>query len=230
MTHDSTLMKQEQARSTVYLILAGLFRQPGSYEPGTIEALKTCLDRLTSRACEKTTKLVELLATTRDSVALEVDFSKLFIGPFLSLAPPYGSIYLDGERRMMGDSTINAQQQYREAGFDISPEFKDAPDHICVELEFMHALIRIASEAIALEDFAILMDSLNRQHFFLKRHLGAWVPQFAELMTEHASSEYFKCLADVTRQFIAEELETLDALTSGQAATETQPNPATEWT
>jgi len=38
---------------------------------------------------------------------LMVDYAKLFIGPFDLLAPPYGSIYLDGQWLLMKEEFFN---------------------------------------------------------------------------------------------------------------------------
>ena len=71
-----------------------------------------------------------------EAESLKSDFSRLFIGPFKLLAPPYGSIYLDGNSCLMGASTMEVRQLYRNEG--LNPVIKEAPDHIAIELEFMY--------------------------------------------------------------------------------------------
>ncbi|MFN2356106.1 MAG: molecular chaperone, partial [Desulfopila sp.] len=69
---------------------------------------------------------------------LLVEYARLFVGPFELLAPPYGSVYLETGRRLMGDSTIAVQHMYTNAGLTL--DVQEAPDHIALELEFMHYL------------------------------------------------------------------------------------------
>ena len=72
---------------------------------------------------------------------LTIDHARLFVGPFALLAPPYGSVYLEGERRLMGDSTLAVGECYREVGLEVAAGFNGTPDHIAAELEFMHFLV-----------------------------------------------------------------------------------------
>ncbi|MBM2831889.1 MAG: torD6, partial [Dehalococcoidia bacterium] len=40
----------------------------------------------------------------------------LFVGPYRLLAPPYWSAYLEDARVVMGDSTMDVKNRYREEG------------------------------------------------------------------------------------------------------------------
>ncbi|MFC1866443.1 molecular chaperone, partial [Chloroflexota bacterium] len=81
-----------------------------------------------------------------DIDSLAIDYTKLFVGPYGLLAPPYGSLYLDASDRIMGDSTMDVRNRYAEEGLDIC--LKEAPDHIAIEMEFMYFLIFKEIEAI----------------------------------------------------------------------------------
>lgn len=104
---------------------------------------------------------------------LKIGHAKLFVGPFDLLAPPYGSVYLDSERRIMGDSTMEALNIYRQAGLNPDPDFKEPPDHITTELEFIYYL---TAKYLSSEDSQWL--ELRRQ--FIDEHLNKWVNQFAK--------------------------------------------------
>ena len=41
----------------------------------------------------------------------------------------------------MGDSTMDVRMRYGDARLELAADFKEAPDHIAAELEFMHFLI-----------------------------------------------------------------------------------------
>ncbi len=58
---------------------------------------------------------------------LKVEFSKLFVGPYKLFAAPYGSVYLDDERKVMGDSTLDVKNRYREAGLGHRPTILKMP-------------------------------------------------------------------------------------------------------
>jgi TorA maturation chaperone TorD len=170
------------------------------------------LERLAVEVHPQASKLARMLESPGDLTALEVDFARLFAGPFLMLAPPYGSIYLEGARRLMGDSTMAARDHYRHLGLDLAPEFKEAPDHIAAELEFLHVLVCQEVSAIQTCDRRLLLDSLRRQQVFLARHLGAWVAAFAAKVREHAATPFYRLLAEVTERFVAADQGTLTAL------------------
>ncbi len=70
---------------------------------------------------------------------LQRDYARLFIGPFELLAPPYGSIYLENEERVCGDSTADVIARYRQEGLRIA--LKEPADHLAIELEFMYLLV-----------------------------------------------------------------------------------------
>ena len=110
------------------------------------------------------------------------------MGPYTLFAAPYGSVYLDGERKIMGDSTLDVKTRYREAGLDTAQNFKDAPDHISAELEFMYYLIFKEIDAFANSDIETAIDFIQRQKSFLEDHLMAWVPEFANSISENAEN------------------------------------------
>jgi TorA maturation chaperone TorD len=101
--------------------------------------------------------------------------ARLFIGPFDIQAPPWASLYIDPEKRLMGDASRYAAQAYAEAGLGPLPGAKDAPDHVTHELEFMYFLAfqeHSSGEAVW----------RVRQVNFWAEHLGVWLPQFAALI------------------------------------------------
>jgi len=135
-----------------------------------------------------------------DYQKLAVEFTRLFIGPFGTIAPPYGSFYME-EGRLMGDSTLKAMDYYISAGLTKSQNFKDLPDHISAELEFVYYLI--SNETTFLKhgalDNATEVNSFAES--FLKDVLLPWVRPFAERIKDNTDHEYFKNLADCLVSF-----------------------------
>jgi TorA maturation chaperone TorD len=124
------------------------------------------------------------------------------VGPYKLLAAPYGSVYLDGERKMMGDSTLDIQNRYREAGLGTAGNFKDAPDHIAAELEFMYYLIFKEIEFFSNSDLEAAVGFIRKQNSFLEDHLMAWVPEFVGNVIANAANPFYPNLANATRAFL----------------------------
>jgi DMSO reductase family type II enzyme chaperone len=156
--------------------------------------------------------------TEENRQTITIDHAALFVGPFSVPAPPYGSVYLEDKRQLMGASTMDVRRHYRSIGLDLSQDFNEAPDHICAELEFMHVLVHQAIAAVDAGDHDLLAAAIGRQQAFLERHLGAWVPAFADRVAEHAQTDFYRLLASVVRGFVAEDLKALPDLPVDHAA------------
>jgi TorA maturation chaperone TorD len=203
------LLSLEAARSLVYRRLADAYRLPSADLPLVTQELEAALVELESEARKTAARMKKDCLAANSQSELKVDYAQLFIGPFMAPAPPYGSVYLEDKRRLMGASTVDVRQHYLTLGLDLSPDFKEAPDHITAELEFMHVLINQGMEAIAVSDGQLLSESMHHQRIFLEKHIGAWITAFADKIAEHAKTDYYRNLATVTRIFIAEDMEAL---------------------
>ena len=137
--------------------------------------------------------------------SLKIDYTRLFVGPFKLLAPPYGSIYLETSM-IMGESTIDVRNWYEKEGLDIV--INDAPDHIAMELEFMYYLIVKQIEANSDANPQITQSYLEKQHLFLQRHLARWLPKFVENVQENAQTKFYGKLARLTNILAQRDLDT----------------------
>ena len=187
---------------TAFRILSDCFFLP---DPGISEKLED-LEFNMADMCETIVPLIQNMRkefkTGADFEPLKVDFAKLFVGPYQLSAAPYGSVYLEGERKMMGNSTLDVRKRYRDAGLDTAKTFKDAPDHIGAELEFMHYLIFKEIEGFANADIETAIVFFQRQKSFLEDHLVAWVPQFAAGIIANAETSFYQNLAKATELFL----------------------------
>jgi TorA maturation chaperone TorD len=136
--------------------------------------------------------------------SLKIDYTRLFVGPFKLLAPPYGSVYLE-DNRVMGASTLNVRSCYESEGMDVV--IKEAPDHIAVELEFMYFLVVKQIEAIREENLRNIHSYQHKQYHFLSTHLARWVPKFAENVQKNAQTEFYRKLARLTKIFVQKDLD-----------------------
>lgn len=133
---------------------------------------------------------------------LLVAYAKLFVGPFELLAPPYGSVYLDGEKKVMGDSTMEVIKMYEEQGLSMDSEFRDMPDHIAVELEFMYYLILKEVEALEKSEMDKALYFIKTQELFLDKFLARWVKPFCNKIKKGTDNEFYNSLADCLHVFI----------------------------
>jgi TorA maturation chaperone TorD len=129
------------ARADVYRLLSACFYQPEEafLEEEVFGQLKTSMAKVSPQTVPDVVAL-EASFKGLDLGTLQLDYTRLFLGPFEILAKPYGSVYLDGEKVVMGDSTVRAQALYREGRFDVAEDFRELPDHIAVELEFLYLM------------------------------------------------------------------------------------------
>jgi TorA maturation chaperone TorD len=197
------LLKYETARSGAYKGLAGCYHVPNNGLHNALVELEYHLGTLGSEAATHITLMrSEWLGRGDEIDDLCVDFARLFVGPYTLLAPPYGSVYLDGERKVMGDSTMDVRMRYGEVGLEVAAHFKEAPDHIAAELEFMYFLILKEAEAISHSDFEQALDFLKKQQEFLSLQ----VSEFADRVERNAETQFYKQLARTTKVFVSKDL------------------------
>ncbi|MBO8127503.1 MAG: molecular chaperone TorD family protein [Firmicutes bacterium] len=101
------------------------------------------------------------------------------------------------EHKALGDSTLEVNCFYRNAGLQVV--MLEFPDHLGIELEFMHYLSYLATEA---KEYKDTMENLATQLSFLEQHLSAWAPSLCLSIQAKTKSKFYKALADVGRQFI----------------------------
>lgn len=198
-----SFLRHDEMRRDAYKLLSACYYLPEQNTMGKLPELEEVLDRVCAEAAEHVAKMRE----ETELEQLRVDYSRLFVGPFELLAPPYGSVYLERERKVMGDSTLDARNRYREAGLAFSGEVREAPDHIALELEFMYYLIFREIVSIKESDLTSAMGCLVKQKGFLAEHLGVWVAEFAERVEENASTGFYRNLATATNEFVQRDFE-----------------------
>lgn len=143
---------------------------------------------------------------------LEKEHLRLFVGPGHVICPPYESVYrqdrpLLAKGLVMGPSTADVRRRYAEGDLVLAKNFNDLPDHIAVEMEFMHFLC--AEELRALEDGKPQECTKRRkmQQEFLREHLEPWVDRFAECILRSTNSSFHKSAAKLLKTFVKSESE-----------------------
>ena len=193
------LLRREEVRCESYRLLAQCYYLP---DEKLIEALEHSeeLGRFRQAGNENT-----WTGSAIDS--LTVDYTKLFMGPYQVLAPPYGSVYLENARIVMGDSTMDAKHRYQEAGLNLT--MKEPPDHVAIELEFMYFLVYREVEAIINDNETNIALYLKKQKDFLQNHLGKWVSEFTDNVSANTEMVFYQDVARITKSLVTEDLTQL---------------------
>lgn len=195
------------ARADMYRLLSACFYQPEEafLEEEVFGQLKTAMAQVNPRWVPEAAVLEDTFRAAGCEV-LMLDYSRLFLGPFDILASPYGSVYIDGEKIVMGDSTMRTLELYRQGGFEVAGDFPEVPDHVAVELEFLYLLsLRIGQETDAAERRRLV--TLKRT--FLEEHLGQWIEPLAAAVCKGAETEFYKTLAALTVRIVQEDVQEL---------------------
>jgi TorA maturation chaperone TorD len=194
-----------QQRSDAYRLLAACFCEPERemfIEESLCANLAGLMDGLSIPAGELFRKMDKEMRE-KEQQELLVEYSALFLGPAEILAQPFGSVYLDREGLVMGDSTMAVKKIHAEAG--VKFEEDGLPDHIAVELEFMSFLEGKIAEAEAVGNQEDLADFSAIESRFFHPYLAAWAPKFADLIGKHSKLDYYRALAEALAAFIAAE-------------------------
>ena len=134
--------------------------------------------------------------------SLLLDYTRLFLGPTHIIAKPYGSVWLEDQDTLMGDSTMAVLALYEEGGFEIDEEFRELPDHIAAELEFLYLLIYRENEGHRNGEPEALKAATGLKKRFLGEQLGLWIGPFTAAVKAGAQSGFYRQLAELTDRFV----------------------------
>ena len=194
----------ERARRDCYKLLAACFYQPQK-KLFLDENVFAVLGNLLTRVCTAAALFSEKMATSvvqYDEEELLVEYARLLVGPNELPAPPYGSVYLEEGRKVMGESTARVMEFYKAEGLSMNEQFQNLPDHITAEMEFMYYLAYHEVEALEKNDREKALYFLNKQEDFLRTYLDGWVAPFCEKMRQGTENEFYQALADCVSVFM----------------------------
>jgi TorA maturation chaperone TorD len=196
-------LDQGKAREDLCRYLAACYYQPGPefVEEKVFDSMLSAAIRIHPDLAAQARRLGEAFAA-EGAEDLLLDYTRLFLGPNHIIAKPYGSVWLDQDGPLMGDSTVAVLSLYQEGGFDIDEGFRELPDHIAAELEFLYLLIFRENEAHQLGKPKEQEIKAALRKRFLGEHLGRWVTPFTTAVREGAETLYYRELAELTDKFI----------------------------
>jgi len=132
----------EHARAGVFNVFTALLCQPEKdliKKNEVFDTLRVALNIL-NHDCSKIVGQMQEAVKQNTVQELLIEYTRLFIGPFKTLVPPYSSLCF-GNDTLMNDETVWVMNFYRNSGLEFNEKIKDVPDHIAVETEFLYCLI-----------------------------------------------------------------------------------------
>lgn len=204
------------AREDAYRLLAACFYPPTQalLEENCCTALARLLTDIDPTAAGHAAHAATVAANL-SADELAVEHARLFIGPFQLVAPPYGSLYLDNAKTVMGESTARVAAFYRSCGLHLADDFHELPDHIAVELECMSYLAfkQREAEAAGSADEARRYGEL--QHQFLSSFLLPWLEPFTSAAITDGEAPFYASIAHCCASFIDTDFKTLTTTLHG---------------
>lgn len=213
-------------RSDIYLWLSRAFRYPDTERVARLEqpvlaSFEATCDLLAQRARDA---LRPVLATLRapspdlDPAHLQSEHRRVFGHIESSSCPPYETRYGSRHLFQQTQQLSDIAGFYRAFGLDLSDDAKERPDHLAVELEFLHFLC--VKEAYALEHHTPEKVELTRdaEVKFLQDHLLLWVPSFTRRLQTAAGSGFYKALGELMAAFLSAEAARLGCHPVDEAA------------
>lgn len=209
-------------RSAVYSLFSQSFRYPtpelfARYQNG--ELLSELWDKLSllthlRRLVDDQTDHKDRIQHDLEKVKIE-DFQAAYTGTFDVGAPeppcpPYEGIYLKGVER--SGHIIRLSEFYKHFGLQLNPEEgkRELPDHLCVELQFLHFLAFKEAQARDEQEGELLRGYLLAQHDFLERHLVGWLPVFQTRLEASCPTPFYVWLGKLLMQIAPLELDYLN--------------------
>lgn len=193
---------QKQKLSDSYKLMAACFYEPEPAlftEEKVFQNLSRLLTDLYPEAGISTEEMQQALHEGSD-VDLLVAHAELFIGPFELTASPYGSTYLEQGRRLMGDTTMEVLEHYRQAGLEV--DIEQPPDHIAIELEFVSHLYSLEAQALRDGDQEKASKLAQQRQIFTQTYVRPWMPAFINNMRSGTEHAFYRSLADCFEKFV----------------------------
>lgn len=139
----------------------------------------------------------ELARVTVEYVNFESEYIRLFeVGVSSVPCPLYEGVY-HGSRKTVMEEVLRF---YHYFGLSLSRQWRDLPDHISTEMEFMHFLS--FKETAALHQGDDEGSYRRAQRDFLQRHLARWLPHLRQRLEGQRPPPFFLALAALAEQYV----------------------------
>ncbi len=183
-------MSKDDSFILSWQLLDRLFRTP--LETDFIREIITLpLAHMVAR--EELEKLMEILTQWLETHQLREEaqqaFQRLFIGPGVPPAPPWGSVYLTEDNTILGPSTIATRKKFERLGLRHYSQGWEPDDHFSRCCAFLSLLAQEDNPAPAND--------------FLEQDFLTWAPRFLELLKETCQDPVYQSIADYALAVLA---------------------------
>ncbi|BCR04503.1 dehydrogenase [Desulfuromonas versatilis] len=181
-------------RKMIYAFLASLFHYP---DQQTVEAVETLE--------EKTLQEIFPGLSNPEVPPLE-ELQSAYTGQFINRlggvpAPPYGSVYLEKEARVLGQSTLAVAGLYHSAGLSLEHTSEPA-DYLPTELEFLYYLTEGEEQAREQDNISTARRWVASQADFFGNFFHPWVVPFCRrLADDEQAHPFYLWAAELLRRF-----------------------------
>jgi len=200
-------MRGALARAQAYGLLARAFGRPDAgfesevAEGGFGEALAEALAALGHP---------ELAAAAAGAgggpeAPLATEFARLFNPSLHANCPPYGTEYTGSHVFMRAQQLADVAGFYRAFGLRVAAGFRERPDHIATELEFMQVLALKEARALARRERAHAGICRRAQARFLQEQLGRWLAPYTAKLAAQDGEGFYARVAGLARDFVAKD-------------------------
>ena len=120
--------------------------------------------------------------------------------------PPYESLYREGV--LFGGSTMDVKKYY--AQFSIAPagEFSgEPPDHIGLELHFIHYLYEKEADALQKNDYSLAQNISETRKKFITEHINTWLVALQNRITSFDENGFYSYILEFTLGLLEWELK-----------------------
>ncbi len=117
---------------------------------------------------------------------LDYQFSVLFEGQGHMTCPPWGSVYLDKNNIVFGDSTTLYRAFLRQNGLEMKSDYREPEDQFGLMLLALSQLLESDNSEAAM---ALITD-----------HLLPWGNRYLELLSNNDVSKHYSILASITQE------------------------------
>ncbi len=130
--------------------------------------------------------------------ALKDDHLRLFTGLSKVLAPMWESVHISENNLMFQEPTLQVREWYARFGLQAERIYREPDDHLGLEMQFIAHLATLAVQALENNDQQALDVALQAQRDFLVEHLLRWGPDWANLVKQHAATDFYRGVAHLT--------------------------------
>ncbi|MCE4612116.1 MAG: molecular chaperone TorD family protein [Desulfurococcales archaeon] len=186
----------DRARRGVYAFLSRVLTR--EVELDELDALREAVGSLPAWLGSRASQALE--GDDEDVyLSLKVDFTKTF----LLYIHPYESVFRDPSGLLCTDLSVSVKRYYQKAGYepDLASTGVRCFDHIGLELEFMARLIEEGDVGLQVR--------------FMEDHLGRWAPVLGIVVSETASTGFYRTVGEMLAHFILADYEYLSGEVDG---------------